>query len=236
MNISLALTLALILAYQGVSLWLWIDPMQLRSPTYLLAGKTTLTGRRRNSRRLLNEFAFFSSAGSGSLWATLFVDGTEALIEWDSLPKATCVSLYRNLCRAHPCKIAPAPARAGPRHDVAIEPFQQKILLQHRQPLRHNLEPAPTTTRWAHVHLEAAAQFDDELTLMSNWANSPASVTGNLRGLVTEVYVWSRVLTAFELARLYQGWDGRSTDGSLLAYYNMEEGYNEVVLRDRAKS
>ena len=37
------------------------------------------------------------------------------------------------------------------------------------------------------MHLEAAAQFDDELTLMSDSTNSPVSVEGNLRGLLTEV-------------------------------------------------
>jgi hypothetical protein len=82
--------------------------------------------------------------------------------------------------------------------------------------------------RWAHVHLEASAEFDDDVTVMGR--NGATDFTsGFMKGRVADVALWSRPLIERELETLFAGFDYKIPVPFLVGYWDMEEGSGTLV-------
>lgn len=64
------------------------------------------------------------------------------------------------------------------------------------------------------MYIEMGSTISDGFEFMSsaNPTSTPSATTGNLRGLLTEVFIWQRVLDLYELGIVFEGFNGIAPD------------------------
>lgn len=93
-----------------------------------------------------------------------------------------------------------------------------------------------STDRWVHVHIEASQAMDARMHLMANLAARGITFSGNLKGCLSEVYVWNQVLNGMQLRAITNGFNYRDPRLQILvAHYPMEEG-KDGRIRDSMQS